>query len=104
MALSEGLLCWSCGKPTGLISKVARGDQCPNCSADLRTCRGCRHFDPTRRFQCRETIDHNVIDKEKSNFCDMFQMRNMIKTGGGVSFSRDSKDTKKKSFDDLFKD
>lgn len=100
---NDGLLCWSCGKPTGL-TKVGRSDECPNCLAPLRCCRGCRHFDPTRRFQCRETIEHNVVDKEKSNFCDFYQFRNMIKTAGGVSSQKDSKDTRKKSFDDLFKD
>jgi hypothetical protein len=100
---NDGLLCWSCGKPTGM-TKVGRSDECPNCLAPLRCCRGCRHFDPTRKFQCRETVDHNVVEKEKSNFCDSFQFRNMIKTAGGVSSLNDSKDNRKKKFDDLFND
>jgi DNA-directed RNA polymerase subunit RPC12/RpoP len=75
---NDGLLCWSCGKPTGL-TKVGRSDECPNCLAAL-------------------------LDKEKANFCDFYQFRNMIKTAGGISSQKDSKDTRKKSFDDLFND
>jgi hypothetical protein len=99
-----GLLCWNCGRPTGILDKVMRSDQCENCLADLRSCRGCRHFDPTRRFHCRETIDSPVRDKEKSNLCDSFQMRDAIKRPGSVSASIDPKEVRKKRFDDLFDD
>jgi len=101
---NDGLLCWSCGRPTGILLKVTRNDQCSNCSADLRCCRGCRHFDPTRRFQCKESIDSGVRDKEKNNFCDFFQMRNVVKTPGGMSHQTDDKDQRRKAFDSLFDD
>ncbi|MDF1543466.1 MAG: hypothetical protein P1R58_00020 [bacterium] len=71
--------------------------------ADLRCCRGCRHFDPTRRFQCRESIEHPQQNKEKTNFCDLFQKRDVTKVAGGISSQRPKEDAKKK-FDDLFKD
>ncbi len=99
-----GLLCWNCGRPTGIEHNVTRNDACPQCLADLRSCRGCRHFDPTRRFQCRETVDSNVLNKEKNNFCDMFQVRDVFKRPGGISAKSDTKDTRKNKFDDLFKD
>ena len=101
---SEGLLCWSCGKPTGIVGRVMRSDQCPSCDADLKCCRGCRHFDPSRNRQCKENIDSYVADKEKNNLCDYFQMRDATKIGGGVSHQVNAKDAKKKNFDDLFKD
>lgn len=100
----EGLLCWSCGRPTGIKGSVTRHDQCQNCQADLRTCRGCRHFDPTRRHQCRENIDHAVGNKDKANFCDFFQVREVIKTAGGIKRRVDDKESRRKSFDDLFED
>jgi len=75
-----------------------------DCLADLRCCRGCRHFDPTRRGQCRENIEKPIANKEKNNFCDFFQMRNVVKKPGGISTQTDSKDDRKKKFDDLFKD
>ena len=62
----EGLLCWNCGRPTGVTGSVTRNDQCQNCVAELRSCRGCRHFDPTRRGQCRENIDRTVANKDKA--------------------------------------
>ncbi len=102
----EGLLCWSCGKPTGITNRVMRSDSCPHCRSDLRCCRGCRHFDPTRRFQCKEPIEANIPMKEKSNLCDFFQFRDAMKIGGKVVRSEtvDSKETRKKRFDDLFND
>ena len=102
--VQEGLLCWNCGRPTGIVGRVARSDSCDHCLADLRCCRGCRHFEPTRRFQCRETIDVNIPNKEKNNFCDYFQMRDAVKRPGGISSQQDSKESRKRRFDDLFKD
>ena len=101
---NDGLMCWNCGRPTGIKGKVMRSDSCVDCLADLRCCRGCRHFDPTRRFQCRENIESPIANKEKNNFCDFFQMRDVVKTPGGISSQRDSKEDLKKKFDDLFKD
>ncbi|MEE8576681.1 MAG: hypothetical protein V3T31_05445 [candidate division Zixibacteria bacterium] len=99
----DGLLCWNCGQPTGLRQKVARGDSCDNCLADLRCCHGCRFFDPSARGQCRENIDKTVPNKEKANFCDFFQMRLAVKGPGGIIQS-ESKDDRKTRFDDLFDD
>ncbi len=100
----EGLLCWNCGRPTGIRTKVMRSDSCVHCQADLRCCRGCRHFDPTRRFQCKEAIETNIANKEKNNFCEFFQMRNVVKGPGGISSQTDTKESRKKRFDNLFND
>ena len=101
---TDGLLCWNCGRPTGITQKVFRNDECPNCMASLRCCRGCRHFDPMRRYQCRETIESPIRDKEKPNYCDFYQHRNVMKTAGGITTQKDDKFTRKKRFDDLFED
>ena len=99
-----GLICWNCGRSTGLEGKIMRADQCPECLADLRCCRGCRFFDPTARWQCRETIDGPIANKEKSNLCDYFQLRAAMQAGGRVVRELDNKDDRKKRFDDLFED
>lgn len=104
MMREVGLLCWNCGRTTGIEGGVARSDSCPHCLADLRCCRGCRFFDPYSRFRCREHIETNIPNKEKSNFCDFFQMRNVVKRPGGISTQTDPKDERKKRFDDLFED
>ena len=100
----EGLLCWNCGRPTGLEGGVTRSDSCPHCLADLRCCRGCRHWLPGRRFQCKEPVETNVVNKEKNNFCGFFQMRDVVKRPGGITTQTDSKDERRKRFDDLFED
>ena len=102
--VEEGLLCWNCGKATGIMGRPTRMDNCSHCLADMRCCRGCRHFDPNSHLQCRETISTPVRDKQKNNFCDFFQVRDAIKRPGGIRKSMDSKDDRKKHFDDLFED
>ncbi len=96
-----GLNCWKCGKDTGITGKPVRNDQCPSCLADLKCCRGCRFFDPYAAHQCRERIDDPVKIKDKSNFCDYFQPRIV---GAKAQDMSNSKDSKKKSFDNLFND
>jgi len=56
------------------------------------------------RSQCREHIGVPIPNKEKSNFCDYFQVRAAVQSGGRIIRNLDSKEEKKKRFDDLFKD
>jgi len=98
------LICWNCARGTGFEGKVMRSDACPQCSVDLRCCRGCRFFDPTSRWQCRETIDAPIPIKDKSNFCDWFQVRLAIHSHAKKVSDVDSKDERKKKFDDLFRE
>lgn len=99
-----GLICWNCGKATGIEGKVMRADACPECLADLRCCRGCLFFDPSAFRQCKETVDSAVSIKDKSNFCDWFQLRDAMQTHSGRPNKIDSKDAKKNKFDNLFDD
>ena len=96
-----GLTCWNCGKQTGLEGKPFRTDHCPSCLADLRCCRGCRFYDPRSARQCRERVDETVKIKDKANFCDYFQPRII---GAKAQDKMADKDSRKKSFDDLFSD
>ncbi len=95
------LNCWNCGKSTDVQGKPTRLDHCESCLADLRCCRGCRFYDPFAARQCRERIDETVKNKEKANFCDYFQPRVV---GARALDKLNSKDARKKDFDDLFKD
>ncbi|UCD16861.1 MAG: hypothetical protein JSV44_10445 [Candidatus Zixiibacteriota bacterium] len=72
--------------------------------ADLRCCRGCRHFDPTARWQCRESIEAPIPIKEKSNFCDFFQQRLAMHSHEKKAAPMDSKEERRKKFNDLFED
>lgn len=99
-----GLICWNCGKTTGIEGKVMRSDSCPECQADLRCCRGCLFFDPSAFRQCKETVNSPVVIKDKSNFCDWFQMRQAMQSHRAKPSKFDTKDVKQKKFDDLFND
>lgn len=96
-----GLVCWNCGYDTGIEGGVMRTDHCERCESDLRCCRGCRHFDPRRRFQCRESIARSIPRKDKANFCDFYQKRLSGKAAMG---GYEARDEKKSRFDDLFED
>jgi len=44
------------------------------------------------------------VNKDKANFCVFFQVREVIKTAGGIKRRVDDKESRRKSFDDLFED
>lgn len=66
--------CFNCGHalelPTG--QKIQFRDTCPQCEADLRVCRNCRHFDPKAHNECREVMAEWVRFKDRANYCDYF--------------------------------
>lgn len=53
--------------------RVRRKDSCPKCVADMHACKNCRFFSPTAHNQCHEPIAEYVSDKERSNFCGMYE-------------------------------
>ena len=67
--------CYSCGQTLGEDMKVFRGTGCSSCGRDLRVCRNCEFYCPGSHWDCHETIDEQVIDKEKANFCSYFRFR-----------------------------
>lgn len=67
--------CWQCrtilelelGRPVG------RSETCPECDADLRSCRACAHWDNNLRL-CREPTAEVPADAERRNFCGVYQL------------------------------
>ena len=66
------MICWKCRKETN-IEKPVRGDECPNCHADLHVCKACDFYESGSHNDCRESSAEFVSDKERSNFCDYFR-------------------------------
>jgi hypothetical protein len=66
--------CYSCGASLRLDGPVGRRRVCPECDADLHTCLNCRHHDESSPHQCREPHAEQVVDKDRSNACDLFQL------------------------------
>lgn len=69
------MICYSCKGEVPVNDYVARGDECPHCTADLKVCLNCSFYDSTYNNECRETEAERVTDKEKANFCDYFKIK-----------------------------
>lgn len=95
------MICWKCKKEIN-VSQVSRSTECPLCGADLHSCKECRHFSSGSHYDCKETVDELITDKEKGNFCDYFQVNTSLTAGaaGGSSKADDAK----KAFNALFGD
>ena len=87
-------MCWKCGKPIELSGTVSRSDVCPSCGADVRSCKNCRFYEPGAHYDCRETVDELVKDKERANFCGWFMIAPQdAVSAGGTSIGGASSDS-----------
>ena len=91
-------MCWKCGKKTVINGTVSRSDECPNCGADIRCCRNCKFYAPGAHFDCHETSEELVVDKEKANFCDYFKLN------ATIPVATDKVENAKDVFNSLFGD
>ena len=89
------MICWKCGKEISL-EKVTRMTECPLCGCDLHSCKGCKYYDNSSHYECRENVDSPVSDKERANFCDFFCI-DFSKTKNSATF--EAEDTVKKARD-----
>ena len=64
-------ICWNCGR--GLTAAdYGRETSCLGCGKPTRVCRNCRHYAPGRPNECLEPMVERVLDKERANFCELF--------------------------------
>lgn len=92
-------MCRKCGKPI-LKSEITRSSTCDDCGADLHSCVNCRFYEPGAHYDCHETVDELVKDKERANFCDSFSVK---KDYGGAGNSADKASAARDAFAALFK-
>ena len=76
MAFGETVNCASCGAKAPPNIKV--DSSCPNCKADLHTCRQCTYFDPGARLECSKTIPARIMNKHGRNTCELFATRIVV--------------------------
>jgi len=67
-------MCYACGTPLKYGEKPGFNDVCPSCGADTHVCRMCRFYAPGTHWDCAETVDELVVDKEKRNHCEFFMV------------------------------
>ena len=66
--------CHGCGEELESSDWVGRGEHCPKCGSDLHCCRNCQFYDPSAYNECHEPQAERVLEKERSNFCDYFEL------------------------------
>jgi len=94
-------MCWKCGNSLKLNS-VSRSDVCPVCDADVRSCRNCLHYSPGSHYDCHETVEDPVSDKERSNMCDFFKLNPDAASSKGGETQAEKAQKAKAAFDALF--
>jgi len=66
-------MCSYCGSPMPADRSPGFGEACERCGKDLHACLNCRFYKAGARWDCAETIDEPVVDKERRNTCDWYQ-------------------------------
>ena len=95
-------MCWKCGKEIDVSVKIYRDSEC-SCGADLHSCKNCKFYSPNSHYECKETIDELVKDKERRNFCDYFVEKQYDSNSDNSSKSvDDAKKSARDAFNSLF--
>ncbi|MEA3277325.1 MAG: hypothetical protein U9Q81_19000 [Pseudomonadota bacterium] len=90
--------CWHCGN--GLTAAdLGRESACAHCGKDTRVCRNCRHYAPGRPNDCVEPMVEKVLNKERANFCELFEPTATPASSG----PEPAADDLRKAAEDLFK-
>lgn len=101
-------MCWKCGKTLDFTGVVSRSDVCPSCGADVRSCRNCTFYEPGSHYDCHESVDELVTDKERANFCGFFRLNadagKSSASGSGSSSAQDKAAAARQAFNSLFGD
>jgi DNA-directed RNA polymerase subunit RPC12/RpoP len=99
----EVVRCPTCGRNVENTGRFTRETRCPGCSADLRCCRTCAHFDSGARWECRAPIEARVENKTKANDCARFEPRLQLDATGRRSSERGGPVDPRTAFENLFK-
>lgn len=97
MAFGEAVKCSSCGVKAP--SQIGAETSCPNCKADLHTCRQCTYFDPSARFECSKPITKRILNKNARNTCELFVPRTIVERQTSSGAPTDAR----AAFNNLFK-
>jgi len=99
--LSDMHACHFCSAPIDNPREVYRSSTCPACGKDLKICLNCRFYSPGAHWDCSETIDELVKDKDRSNFCTFFSFRQSSAGAKGAA-RPDAAEQAKRKMDKLF--
>ena len=89
--------CFFCQKENPIDGKPGLRETCFSCDADLHVCLNCKFYDKTAYNECHETSADRVVEKDRANFCEYFQV------GDGQIVISSSSDNIKTALEKLFK-
>jgi hypothetical protein len=96
-------MCYFCGEAVPADRVLGFGETCPTCGKDLHVCLMCSFYAPQARWACRETVDAQVVEKDRRNFCDFFRLAPGFKVASaGDPRARSKAGAAKSAFDALF--
>jgi hypothetical protein len=101
---NAGPACHFCGTPVENPREVYRNSTCPSCERDLKICLNCRFYSPGAHWDCSETIDEPVNDKDRANFCTFFSFRASPIKSPGSDKGAEAKEKARRKLDQLFGD
>ncbi|MEJ2609288.1 MAG: hypothetical protein P8179_04170 [Candidatus Thiodiazotropha sp.] len=90
--------CWHCSQELK-SSDYGRETTCLKCGKPTRVCLNCRWYAPGRPNQCEEPAVERVMEKDKPNFCELFEATLEPKVKGKST----SDETIRQAAEDLFK-
>jgi hypothetical protein len=94
--------CHFCGTAVDDPRAVLRDSTCAACHRDLKVCPNCRFYSPGSHWDCSETIDEQVTDKERRTFCTFFSFRTGGPAAGTAARRTGAASEAKKKLDALF--
>ena len=101
--------CHFCGAEVDGSRPVGRSSTCDDCGKDLRICLNCAFYAPGSHWDCRETIDEAVREKDRGNFCAAFSFANSAarseereRSAAGGRHTAPGAEKAKKDFETLF--
>ena len=71
--------CFACGAAFDPDLEIFRATTCPSCGKDAHVCLNCRFYDTSVHMECRESIAEPVAQKDRSNFCEYFKVRETVR-------------------------
>jgi hypothetical protein len=97
MAFGEKIKCSACGAKAP--TTINLDSSCPNCTADLHSCRQCTYFDPGAHFECSKPITVRIVNKTTRNTCELFAPRTVVERETSSGAPTDAR----QAFANLFK-
>jgi hypothetical protein len=94
-------MCWKCKSNIDNTEFITRTAECSVCGSYLHCCKNCTFYAPGSHYDCHETIDELVKDKETANFCDSFKAKT---TFASDTKTRDKAEKARDAFAALFGD